>query len=350
MNKKDVQGTYAGSGVNIDNANKAIKGFKDKVFSTFNASVLNDLSSYAGLFEIDIKKYNEPVLVSSTDGVGTKILIARKMNDFTKIGQDLVAMSVNDIICCGADPLFFLDYIACGRLVPDKIQEIVSSIAEGCKEAGVALIGGETAEMPGMYKEDDIDLAGFAVGIINKSSIINKEAVKPGDAVFGFKSSGPHSNGYSLIRKIIDDNNLELSAEYKIGKNKINLGNSLIEPTKIYVSLLKKIKEKISLKGIAHITGGGFYENINRIIPASCDVLIKKDSWEIPPVFNLLQQFGNISSKEMFRVFNMGIGMVIIISKNDAGLLNNIMASPGENIFKIGDIIPGNGNVIIENE
>ncbi len=349
MNKKNVQNTYADSGVNIDNANKAIKGFKDKVFSTFNDNVLNDLSSYAGLFKLDIKKYNEPVLVSSTDGVGTKILIAKKMNNFTTIGQDLVAMSVNDIICCGADPIFFLDYIACGKLIPEKIQEIVSSIAEGCKKAGVALIGGETAEMPDMYKEDDIDLAGFAIGIINKNSIINKNIIKSGDAVFGLYSSGPHSNGYSLIRKIIADNDLKLNKEYKIENEKITLGDRLIEPTKIYVSLIKQIKKKIILKGIAHITGGGFYENINRIIPSTCDVLIKNNSWKIPAIFNLLQKYGNISLKEMFRVFNMGIGIAIIINKDDANLLKSIADSLGEDILKIGDIVPGSGNVIIEN-
>lgn len=349
MNKKNIRNAYAGSGVNIDNASKAIKGFKDKVFSTFNADVLNDLASYAGLFRLDIQKYNEPVLVSSTDGVGTKILIAKKMNNFTTIGQDLVAMSVNDIICCGADPLFFLDYIACGKLVPEKIQEIVFSIAEGCKKAGVALIGGETAEMPDMYKEDDIDLAGFAVGIINKKSIINKEKVKPGDAVFGFASSGPHSNGYSLIRKIITDNGLSLEKEYEAENIRISLAKSLIEPTRIYVSLIKQIKEKVRLKGIAHITGGGFYENINRIIPSSCDALIKKDSWKIPGIFSLLQKYGNISRKEMFRVFNMGIGMVIIVSKDDADLLKTVADKLDESVFRIGDIVSGSGSVILEN-
>ncbi len=347
MNRKENQSSYADSGVNIDKANEAIKGFKDKVFSTFNSNVLNDLSSYAGLFRLDTEKYREPVLVSSTDGVGTKILIAKNMNNFSTIGQDLVAMCVNDIICCGADPLFFLDYIACGKLFPEKIQEIVGSVADACRIAEVALIGGETAEMPGVYNTDDFDLAGFAVGVVDKRSIINKEEIRPGDIIFGFGSTGPHSNGYSLIRKIVSDNSLELSKEYKIKDNSINLGRSLIEPTRIYVPLIKNIKNNIKIKGIAHITGGGFYENINRIIPAGCNAFIDKDSWVIPDIFHFLQKTGNVSSKEMFRVFNMGIGMVIIIDKNNADILLEVAGSLNENIYKIGEIVNGSGEVII---
>ncbi|MDD3519813.1 MAG: phosphoribosylformylglycinamidine cyclo-ligase [Actinomycetota bacterium] len=347
MSKEQKQNSYADSGVNIDKANEAIKGFKDKVFSTFNANVLNDLSSYSGLFKLDIEKFSSPVLVSSTDGVGTKILIAKSMNDFTTIGQDLVAMSVNDIICCGAEPLFFLDYIACGKLVPEKIEEIVASVADACKFAGAALIGGETAEMPGIYKTDDIDLAGFAVGIIDRKSIIDKNKINPGDILFGLTSTGPHSNGYSLIRKIIADNGLDLQKDYSISNNSISLGKTLISPTKIYVQLIKKIKEKLKIKGIAHITGGGFYENINRILPESCDALINKGSWLVPDIFRFLQKYGNVSEKEMYRVFNMGIGMAIIINKNDADVLLNIMDDLNEDIFKIGEIIPGGGEVII---
>ena len=349
MSSKEKQSSYADSGVNIDKANEAINGFKNKVISTFDKNVLNDLSSYAGLFRLDIQKYTEPVLVSSTDGVGTKILIAKKLDNFSTIGQDLVAMSVNDIICCGADPLFFLDYIACGKLVPEKIKEIVGSVADGCRIAGVSLIGGETAEMPGVYNANDIDLAGFAVGITDRGAIIDKEKITQGDIIFGFSSTGPHSNGYSLIRKIISDNNLELNKDYYIGKNKINLGNSLIAPTKIYVKLINIIKKKIKIKGIAHITGGGFYENINRIIPSGCDALIDRESWKIPDIFKFLQKSGNVSEKEMFRVFNMGIGMVIIINKNDSCILTDIMNDLNEDIYKIGEIIPGSGKVIIKN-
>lgn len=347
MNTKENQNSYADSGVNIDKANEAIKGFKDKVLSTFNSSVLNDLSSYAGLFRLNTEKYSEPVLVSSTDGVGTKILIAKNMNDFSTIGQDLVAMCVNDIICCGADPLFFLDYIACGKLVPEKIQEIVGSIADACRIAGIALLGGETAEMPGVYKTDDFDLAGFAVGVVDKKSIINKEEIRPGDIVFGFGSTGPHSNGYSLIRKIVSDNNLELSKEYDMRDGCINLGKSIIEPTRIYVPLIKKIKDSVNVKGIAHITGGGFYENINRIIPADCDAFIDKDSWMIPDIFNFLQKTGNVSTREMFRVFNMGIGMVVIIDKDNVDILLEAAGGLNENIYKIGEIVTGRGEVII---
>jgi phosphoribosylformylglycinamidine cyclo-ligase len=269
------------------------------------------------------------------------------MNDFTTIGQDLVAMSVNDIICCGAEPLFFLDYIACGKLVPEKIEEIVASVADACKFAGAALIGGETAEMPGIYKTDDIDLAGFAVGIIDRKSIIDKNKINPGDILFGLTSTGPHSNGYSLIRKIIADNGLDLQKDYSISNNSISLGKTLISPTKIYVQLIKKIKEKLKIKGIAHITGGGFYENINRILPESCNALINKGSWLVPDIFRFLQKYGNVSEKEMYRVFNMGIGMAIIINKNDADVLLNIMDDLNEDIFKIGEIIPGGGEVII---
>jgi len=289
--------SYAASGVNIDKANEAISMFKDKVFSTFNPNVLNDLASFAGLYKLETNKYNEPVLVSSTDGVGTKILLAKQANYFSTIGQDLVAMCVNDIICCGAEPLFFLDYIACGKLIPEKIQSIVGSVADGCMIAQVALIGGETAEMPGLYKNDDIDLAGFAVGIVDRESIINKEKVIEGDLVFGIRSSGPHSNGYSLIRKVISDNGFKLDTKYDFDGAKINLACELLKPTRIYVPVIKHIKEKMSVKGIAHITGGGFYENINRIIPANCDAEIDIDSWDIPMIFRFIQKFGKINSR-----------------------------------------------------
>jgi len=339
--------SYQKSGVNIDKATEAINLFKDSVSSTFNQNVLNDLSSYAGLFQVNLKDYEEPVLVSSTDGVGTKILLAKQLNDFSTIGQDLVAMCVNDILCAGATPLFFLDYLACGKVVPSKIKQIVESIAQGCIIAEVSLIGGETAEMPGVYKKDDVDLAGFAVGIVDKKNVLNKDLVKKGDLVCALSSSGPHSNGYSLIRKIIDINNLDLNKDYKIENNNLSLGKILLTPTKIYTKPLKKLIQSGKIKGLAHITGGGFYENINRIIPKDCNVKITKDSWKVPEIFKFLQKMGNVDEKEMYRVFNMGLGMVIIIDKVDFSFASKLLSEVGEELLEIGVVTEGNGIVEI---
>jgi len=339
--------SYQKSGVNIDKATEAINLFKDSVSSTFNQNVLNDLSSYAGLFQVNLKDYEEPVLVSSTDGVGTKILLAKQLNDFSTIGQDLVAMCVNDILCAGATPLFFLDYLACGKVVPSKIKQIVESIAQGCIIAEVSLIGGETAEMPGVYKKDDVDLAGFAVGIVDKKNVLNKDLVKKGDLVCALSSSGPHSNGYSLIRKIIDINNLDLNKDYKIENNNLSLGKILLTPTKIYTKPLKKLIQSGKIKGLAHITGGGFYENINRIIPKDCNVKIAKDSWKVPEIFKFLQKMGNVDEKEMYRVFNMGLGMVIIIDKVDFSFASKLLSEVGEELLEIGVVTEGNGIVEI---
>jgi phosphoribosylformylglycinamidine cyclo-ligase len=339
--------SYQKSGVNIDKATEAINLFKDSVSSTFNQNVLNDLSSYAGLFQVNLKDYEEPVLVSSTDGVGTKILLAKQLNDFSTIGQDLVAMCVNDILCAGATPLFFLDYLACGKVVPSKIKQIVESIAQGCIIAEVSLIGGETAEMPGVYKKDDVDLAGFAVGIVDKKNVLNKHLVKKGDLVCALSSSGPHSNGYSLIRKIIDINNLDLNKDYKIENNNLSLGKILLTPTKIYTKPLKKLIQSGKIKGLAHITGGGFYENINRIIPKDCNVKITKDSWKVPEIFKFLQKMGNVDEKEMYRVFNMGLGMVIIIDQVDFSFASKLLSEVGEELLEIGVVTEGNGIVEI---
>lgn len=339
--------SYKNSGVNIDKATEAINLFKNKVSSTFNKNVLNDLASYAGLFQIDTGNYINPVLVSSTDGVGTKLLLAKQIGDFSTIGQDLVAMCVNDILCAGAKPLFFLDYLACGKLIPSKIKEIVESIAQGCRIADIALIGGETAEMPGVYKKDDIDLAGFAVGIIDKEKIINKNSVKKGDIVCALSSSGPHSNGYSLIRKIITINNLDLNKDYEITTDSSSLGKILLTPTKIYVKALEELINSGKIKGLAHITGGGFYENINRVIPSNCNVQINKKSWKVPEIFKFLQKKGNVDEKEMYRVFNMGIGMVIILDINDFDFADKVLNRSNENLLEIGIITEGNGKVEI---
>jgi phosphoribosylformylglycinamidine cyclo-ligase len=343
MKKSEI--SYKDSGVNIDKAAEAIGMFKNKVFSTFNNNVLNDLASYAGLFQLNIKDFESPVLVSSTDGVGTKVLLAVKEKDFSSIGQDLVAMCVNDILCCGAKPLFFLDYLACGKLEPEKIKKIVESIAEGCLLAEAALIGGETAEMPGVYGEDDIDLAGFAVGIVDRKKIITKDLVKEGDIICAVSSSGPHSNGYSLIRKIIADKNLDMKKDYNIPGYNSGLGKILLTPTKIYVRTFKELINSGKVKGLAHITGGGFYENINRIIPDNCNAVIKRKMWKAPAVFEFLQEKGNISEKEMYRVFNMGIGMAVILDRKDIGFAKEALNKNNEELLEIGIITAGKGIV-----
>ena len=346
-NDKKKQFTYKDSGVNLDKAGKAIELIKKPVSSTFSKNVLNDLTSYAGLFSFDNKKYKEPVLVSSTDGVGTKLLIAKEANSFAGIGQDLVGMCINDILCCGAMPLFFLDYIACGQLDPQKVKIIVESIAASCSECKTALIGGEIAEMPDIYSKDDIDLAGFVVGVVEKASVIKPGLVKKNDIIVGLPSSGVHSNGFSLVRKIIKDKKIKLSHKMDKQRN-TTLADALLVPTKLYFAIISKLLDRgINLHGIAHITGGGFYENINRIIPKNLNALINMGSWEIPGIFNFLKNAGNISKNEMFRVFNMGIGMVLVIDPADYEKVKKISSLAGEEISKIGIMTEGNGGVII---
>ncbi|MBE3035730.1 MAG: phosphoribosylformylglycinamidine cyclo-ligase [Candidatus Atribacteria bacterium] len=346
-NDKKKQFTYKDSGVNLNKAGKAIELIKKPVSSTFSKNVLNDLTSYAGLFSFDNKKYRQPVLVSSTDGVGTKLLIAKEANSFAGIGQDLVGMCINDILCCGAMPLFFLDYIACGRLDPQKVKIIVESIAASCSECKTALIGGEIAEMPDIYSKDNIDLAGFVVGVVEKASVIKPGLVKKNDIIVGLPSSGVHSNGFSLVRKIIKDKKIKLSHKMDKQRN-TTLADALLVPTKLYFAIISKLLDRgINLHGIAHITGGGFYENINRIIPKNLNALINIGSWEIPGIFNFLKNAGNISKNEMFRVFNMGIGMVLVIDPADYDKVKKISSQAGEKIFKIGIMAEGNGGVLI---
>jgi len=355
-NYKKKQFTYKDSGVNLDKAGKAIELIKKPVSSTFSKNVLNDLTSYAGLFSFDNKKYKEPVLVSSTDGVGTKLLIAKEANNFAGIGQDLVGMCINDILCCGAMPLFFLDYIACGQLDPGKVKIIVESMAASCRECKTALIGGEIAEMPDIYSKDDIDLAGFVVGVVEKASVIKPGLVKKNDIIVGLPSSGVHSNGFSLVRKIIKDKKIKLShkidkqsgVEVKQKPGSTTLADALLIPTKLYFAIISKLLGGgINLHGVAHITGGGFYENINRIIPENLNASINMGSWEIPGIFNFLKYAGNISKNEMFRVFNMGIGMVLIIDPADYAKVKKISSLAGEEVSKIGIVTEGNGKVVI---
>lgn len=347
--EKDIKKySYKSSGVDINKVSNVLSQLKKTIASTFSDKVLSDLSSFSGLFQLDLKGYKNPVLTSSTDGVGTKIILAKKLDHYESIGQDAVAMCINDIICCGAKPLFFLDYIACGKVDYRKIKVIIKSIAESCSYCDTVLIGGETAEHPGMSEEDDIDVAGFAVGIIEKSAIINPGLVKRGDIIAGLASSGIHSNGFSLVRKLIEDKQMDLNKKYDWTEGK-SLGNLFLTPTRLYSRVVgKMIKNKVKIHGIAHITGGGFYENINRIIPGNMDASIKEGSWRVPAVFKFLQELGNIDRGEMFRVFNMGIGMVLIIAPGEFDRAKGIASDMGEDLHNIGIVTKGSGKVIIK--
>ncbi len=338
--------TYKDSGVDVDEGQRAVKLMKEHVKSTYNPNVLTDLGSFGGLFSLNTDDYKEPVLVSGTDGVGTKLKIAFMMDKHDTIGQDCVAMCVNDILCQGGKPLFFLDYIATGKLIGEKVAQIVGGIAEGCKLAGSALIGGETAEMPGLYNEGEYDIAGFAVGIVDKSDVITGKNIEAGDIILALPSSGVHSNGFSLVRKLFFDTLDMKTSDYvdELGKT---LGEELLTPTKIYVKSVLNLVDKINVKGICHITGGGFYENIPRILPENVDAKIDMDSWEIPPIFKLIQQKGNIEDKEMFGTFNMGVGMMIVVGEKDAEQAVRILKEAGEDAKVIGKIVEGTGQVIL---
>ena len=308
---------YAQAGVDIDKANKFIKDMRPLVSSTFKRGVLTEIGGFAGLFALDIERYQEPVLVSSTDGVGTKIKIAIMCNMHETIGIDLVAMCVNDILVCGAKPLFFMDYFATGKLKSGVAMGVIKGITEGCKSAGCSLIGGETAEMPGLYADNDYDLAGFVVGGVDRNNIIDGSEIGVGQTIIGLSSSGLHSNGFSLVRKICFEE-LGLDVSDKVPElGKLSLGEVLLTPTKIYASTINHILKQHRINGMVHITGGAFIDNIPRILPKSCKAVIKKNSWSIPPIFRFLQEKGNIPEEEMLRTFNCGIGMVLIVPEAD---------------------------------
>jgi phosphoribosylformylglycinamidine cyclo-ligase len=326
---------YKKSGVDIDKANDLVKDIGRMVKSTRRSEVICDVGGFSALTRIP-KKYKEPILVSSTDGVGTKLKLADILNRHDTIGIDLVAMSVNDVIVTGAEPLLFLDYFATGKLNNKKVREIIRGIVKGCKEAGCSLVGGETAEMPGMYKGEEYDLAGFCVGIVEKNKIIDGGSVNAGDIVIGIGSSGPHSNGFSLIRRIFTKSELK-------GK----IGRALLTPTIIYVKPVLKLMKNIKIKSIAHITGGGFYDNIPRVVPSDKSVVIYKELWEAPPIFKVIQKKAGISDREMYRTFNMGIGMVLVVARKDVKKAHNIIRSLNLKSWTIGEIIKGNGEVII---
>lgn len=331
--------TYRASGVDIDEGNRAVNLIKDKIKGTYDKNVIGDLGNFSGLYSLkDFINMDEPVLLSSTDGVGTKLKLAQMMDIHNTVGIDLVAMCVNDLICQGAKPLFFLDYIATGKLIPEKIDDIVSGIVEGCKMAECALIGGETAEMPGMYSEDDYDLAGFSVGIADKSKIISGEDVNSGDTLIGISSSGIHSNGYSFIRKIfIQEYKYELT-DY-IEELEMTLGEALLIPTKIYVKLVMDLIKKYELKAIAHITGGGVIENIPRVIPNGLGIDIEKNSWEKPPIFKMIEKFNAIDEVELHKSFNMGIGLAMVVDSDKAEEIVSYLNESEKQAYIIGKVV-----------
>lgn len=332
---------YKNAGVDIAAGNEAVERMKKHVKRTFRPEVLTDLGGFGALFGLNKDKYEEPVLVSGTDGVGTKLKIAFAMDKHDTIGIDAVAMCVNDIVVQGAEPLFFLDYLACDKVVPEKIESIVAGIAEGCHESGCALIGGETAEMPGMYAEGEYDIAGFTVGVVDKSKIVNGSTIQAGDTVIGLASSGVHSNGFSLVRKLLleqaghalQDRLPELGGEA--------LGDVLLTPTKLYVKPVLGLLEKVQVKGMAHITGGGFIENIPRVLPEGVNVEIDYGMWPILPIFSLLQQTGDVSNRDMFTTFNMGIGLVIVVAEQDAEAALSALRASGETPYVIGRVTEG---------
>lgn len=334
---------YRAAGVDVEKGYEAVERMKKHIAKTKRSEVLGGIGSFAGLFELTSFQYKEPVLVSGTDGVGTKLKLAFDMDKHDTIGIDVVAMCVNDIVAQGAEPLFFLDYIACGKNEPAVIEQIVAGISEGCVQAGAALIGGETAEMPGMYKEEEYDLAGFTVGIADKSKLITGETIEAGDSVIGIASSGVHSNGFSLVRKIIDG--LDLDGTYE-GLAK-PLGQALLEPTRIYAKQVKAVLEQVQIKGISHITGGGFYENLPRVLPGELGFEIDRSSWEVPEIFSFLQKHGNIADEDMFGVFNMGIGLALIVAPEDQDKVLYTLGQAGEEARVIGKVTSEEGVAFI---
>lgn len=332
---------YKQAGVNIEAGYEAVERMKKHVAKTARIGALGSLGGFGGMFDLSSLGYKQPVLVSGTDGVGTKLMIAFAFDRHDTIGIDCVAMCVNDIVVQGAEPLFFLDYIACGKAVPEKIEHIVKGIADGCVEAGCALIGGETAEMPGMYAEDEYDVAGFAVGVVEKEKLVTGDTIVPGDVLIGLASSGLHSNGYSLVRKIIKDANLQLDHVYE--PFACPLGEELLTPTRIYVRAVREALKQFHIKGMAHITGGGFIENIPRMLPNGLQAEVDYGSWPIPAIFNFLQQHGQLQRMEMFNIFNMGIGFVLAVDSDIVPDVVQLLESCGEKAYIIGRIKEGSG-------
>lgn len=337
MNTQSRSESYAAAGVDITAGYRAVELMKSHIARTMTSGVCSDVGGFGGLFELDTTGIEKPVLVSGTDGVGTKLKLAFLMDKHDTVGIDCVAMCVNDIICCGAKPLFFLDYIACGKNIPERIASIVSGVAEGCVQSGAALIGGETAEMPGFYPVDEYDLAGFSVGVVDKPKILDPSTMKAGDVVIALSSSGVHSNGFSLVRKVFDVENSDIkSPREELGGKSI--GETLLTPTKIYVKPVLALLEQVKVKGISHITGGGFYENIPRSIPDGLGAVIERNAVRVLPIFDLIAKEGNISERDMFNTFNMGVGMSIVVAREDAEKAVEILKANGEDAYVIGKI------------
>lgn len=346
MSMQSKSDSYAAAGVDITAGYKAVELMKKHINRTKNEGCLDDVGGFGGCFGLNLAGITEPVLVAGTDGVGTKIKLAQLLNKHDTIGIDCVAMCANDIICCGAKPLFFLDYIACGKNIPEKIAEIVAGVAEGCVQSGCALIGGETAEHPGLMPEDDYDLAGYCTGIVDKSKIIDNKTMAEGDVVIALASSGVHSNGFSLVRKVFDVENADITSPVaELGGKSI--GETLLTPTRLYVKSILALLDEVKVKGISHITGGGFYENIPRSIPDGLGAKIDKGAVKVLPIFDLLAKRGNISERDMFNTFNMGVGMSVVVSAEDVEKSLEILKAHGEDAYVIGEIIKSEDKIIL---
>ena len=346
MNTKSYSESYKEAGVDITAGYKAVELMKASVARTMTAGVESGIGGFGGLFAPDLTGIKQPVLVSGTDGVGTKLKIAFLMDKHDTVGIDCVAMCVNDVICCGAKPLFFLDYIACGKNVPEKIASIVSGVAEGCVQSGSALIGGETAEMPVFYPEDEYDLAGFSVGIVDREKVIDRKTMQAGDAIIALPSSGVHSNGFSLVRKVFDVEHGDIHRKYDALDGR-ELGEVLLTPTKIYVRPVLALLEKVTVHGISHITGGGFYENIPRSFPEGLSAKIEKRAVKVPPIFPLIAAEGKIDERDLFNTFNMGVGMSIVVPADQADKALEILRGAGEDAYLIGEVVKSDDGVIL---
>ena len=343
---KSFSDSYKAAGVDVTAGYKAVELMKAHVARTMTKGVLSGIGGFGGLFELDMTGIEKPVLVSGTDGVGTKIKIAFLMDKHDTVGIDCVAMCVNDIICCGAKPQFFLDYIAIGKNYPEKVAQIVSGVAEGCVQSDCALIGGETAEHPGLMPEDEYDLAGFSVGVVDKSKILQPDTQKAGDIMIGIKSSGVHSNGFSLVRKVFDVNEKNLSKYYdELGTT---LGETLLTPTRIYVKAIMSLLDAVKVKSISHITGGGFYENIPRSLPNGISARIQRKDVQVLPIFDVIAKTGNIPERDMFNTYNMGVGMTVVVDKNDVDKAIETIKAAGEDAYVLGELVDSDEGVIIE--
>ena len=343
---KSFSESYKAAGVDITAGYKAVELMKSHIARTMTQNVVSDIGGFGGLFELDMTGITRPVLVSGTDGVGTKLKIAFVLDKHDTVGIDCVAMCVNDIICCGAKPLIFLDYIACGKNVPERIAAIVSGVAEGCVQAGCALIGGETAEMPGFYPENEYDLAGYSTGVVDKAKILNNKTIKEGDVIIALPSSGVHSNGFSLVRKVFDIENNDITVPCaELGGRSV--GEVLLTPTRIYVKPMLNLFDNVTVKAVSHITGGGFYENIPRSIPAGYSAKIEKSAVKVLPIFNLIEKTGKIDNRDMFNTFNMGVGMSVTVAKEDADKAIEILRASGEDAYILGEIVKSDEGVIL---